>query len=168
MVGIDLAGPETHTLELGARGGWPTAICSRGRAPPALGTTVHTGETAHTAAPGVLAVLEELAPARIGHGVAAAAQRGGGAQARRAGDGAGDLPELEPAHARGGDLAELGTDLARRSRAAGCASPSTPTALTCSTRTCGSEFEMLLDAGILSEAEVERSIAVARAATFIR
>ena len=36
-----------------------------------LGTTIHTGETSHTA-DGVLAVLEKLAPDRIGHGIAAA------------------------------------------------------------------------------------------------
>jgi adenosine deaminase len=37
-----------------------------------LGTTVHTGETSHTGVEGVLAVIEKLKPARIGHGIAAA------------------------------------------------------------------------------------------------
>jgi adenosine deaminase len=38
-----------------------------------LGTTIHTGETTHTGPEGVLAVLDQLRPARIGHGIAAAA-----------------------------------------------------------------------------------------------
>src|ERR1700733_4917945 len=72
VVGIDLAGPESHTLELGDQVSGYRDLFARARA-ASLGTTVHTGETAHTAAPGVLAVLKELAPARIGHGIAAAA-----------------------------------------------------------------------------------------------
>ena len=48
------------------------ATCSRARAPAGLGTTVHTGETTHTGPEGVLAVIEKLKPARIGHGIAAA------------------------------------------------------------------------------------------------
>ena len=76
-------------------------LFARARA-AALGTTVHTGETAYTAAPGVLAVLKELAPSRIGHGIAAANSEEALAQAGRIGHGAGDLSQLEPAHARGG------------------------------------------------------------------
>src|SRR3954449_4386949 len=71
VVGIDLAGPEMHTLELGADVEGYRDLFARARA-AGLGTTVHTGETPYTAVPGVLAVLEKLAPARIGHGVAAA------------------------------------------------------------------------------------------------
>src|SRR3954468_11930778 len=72
VVGIDLAGPEAHTLELGAEVSGYRDLFARARS-AALGTTVHTGETQYTAVPGVLAVLKELQPARIGHGVAAAA-----------------------------------------------------------------------------------------------
>src|SRR5258708_4842569 len=71
IVGIDLAGPEMHTLELGADVDGYRDLFARARA-SGLGTTVHTGETAYTAVPGVLAVLDKLAPTRIGHGVAAA------------------------------------------------------------------------------------------------
>ena len=71
VVGIDLAGPESHTLELGHEVAGYGDLFARARA-AALGTTVHTGETAYTAVPGVLAVLKELAPSRIGHGIAAA------------------------------------------------------------------------------------------------
>ena len=61
VVGIDLAGPEMHTLELGDDVEGYRDLFARARA-AGLGTTVHTGETAHTAAPGVLAVLEKLKP----------------------------------------------------------------------------------------------------------
>src|SRR3954469_3855622 len=71
VVGIDLAGPEQHTLELGAQVDGYRDLFARARA-AGMGTTVHTGETQHTAVPGVLAVLEKLRPSRIGHGVAAA------------------------------------------------------------------------------------------------
>src|SRR5256885_8224 len=69
VVGIDLAGPEVHTLELSAEVEGYRDLFARARA-AGLGTTVHTGETSYTAVPGVLAVLDKLAPARIGHGIA--------------------------------------------------------------------------------------------------
>src|SRR3954449_6076053 len=71
VVGIDLAGPESHTLELGGEVDGYRELFARARA-AGLGTTVHTGETSHTSVAGVLAVLEKLAPSRIGHGIAAA------------------------------------------------------------------------------------------------
>src|SRR4029078_5333348 len=61
VVGIDLAGPESHTLELGNEVTGYRDLSARARA-ASLGTPVHTGETAYTAVPGVLAVLKELAP----------------------------------------------------------------------------------------------------------
>src|SRR4029078_482523 len=61
VVGIDLAGPEMHTLELGEYVEGYRDLSARARA-ASLGTPVHTGETAYTAVPGVLAVLKELAP----------------------------------------------------------------------------------------------------------
>src|SRR5215470_15017591 len=72
VIGVDLAGPEQHTLELGADVEGYRDLFARARA-AGLGTTVHTGETAYTAPPGVVAVLENLKPSRIGHGIAAAA-----------------------------------------------------------------------------------------------
>ena len=86
-------------------------LFARARA-AALGTTVHTGETADTAAPGVLAVLEKLAPSahRPRH------RRGRAARRRcEAGRESGTVLEICPSsnlrtHAVA-DLAELGTAL---------------------------------------------------------
>jgi adenosine deaminase len=72
VVGIDLAGTEKHAVELR-----PEEVVryremyARARA-AGLRTTVHTGETAQTGAEGVRAVLEQLEPHRIGHGICAA------------------------------------------------------------------------------------------------
>src|SRR5689334_2377882 len=71
VIGIDLAGPESHTLELGDDVSRYRELFRRARE-AGLGTTIHTGETSHTGAGGVLAVLSELRPTRIGHGIAAA------------------------------------------------------------------------------------------------
>src|SRR5215813_11734413 len=71
VVGIDLAGPEKHTLEFGSDVDRYHDLFARARA-AGLGTTIHTGETSHTGADGVFAVLEKLQPDRIGHGIAAA------------------------------------------------------------------------------------------------
>ena len=71
VVGIDLAGPEQHTLEFGGDVDRYHDLFARARA-AGLGTTIHTGETSHTGADGVFAVLEKLQPDRIGHGIAAA------------------------------------------------------------------------------------------------
>ena len=71
VIGIDLAGPEQHTLELGGDVDRYRDLFARARQ-AGLGTTVHTGETTHTGPDGVLAVIDKLKPARIGHGIAAA------------------------------------------------------------------------------------------------
>jgi adenosine deaminase len=72
VVGIDLAGTEKNAIELRpeevAR---YRALFQRARA-AGLKTTVHTGETAGTGAEGVRAVVEQLQPHRIGHGIRAA------------------------------------------------------------------------------------------------
>ncbi|MCU1277133.1 MAG: adenosine deaminase, partial [bacterium] len=47
VIGIDLAGPEQHTLELGGDVDRYRDLFARARA-AGLGTTVHTGETTHT------------------------------------------------------------------------------------------------------------------------
>jgi len=72
VLGIDLAGTERYALEL------DPAEVPRYRQlfayarEAGLKTTVHTGETAGTGAEGVRAVVEELKPHRIGHGIRAA------------------------------------------------------------------------------------------------
>lgn len=71
VVGIDVAGPESHTIELDDSVGRYEKLFARARE-AGLGTTIHTGETMASGAEGVLAVLERLKPARIGHGIRAA------------------------------------------------------------------------------------------------
>lgn len=71
VVGIDLAGTETHAIELADSVERYAAIFARAR-DAGLGTTVHTGETTATSGEGVIAVATHLKPDRIGHGVRAA------------------------------------------------------------------------------------------------
>jgi adenosine deaminase len=72
VVGIDLAGTERNAIELRpAEVARYRDLFEHARA-EGLKTTVHTGETAGTGAEGVRAVVEELRPHRIGHGIRAA------------------------------------------------------------------------------------------------
>ena len=71
VIGIDLAGPEQHTTEFGDDVERYRELFAYARE-QGLGTTIHTGETSHTGADGVIAVIELLSPSRIGHGIAAA------------------------------------------------------------------------------------------------
>jgi adenosine deaminase len=72
VVGIDLAGTEKNAIELQpAEVARYRDLFDHARA-EGLKTTVHTGETAGTGAEGVRAVVEELRPHRIGHGIRAA------------------------------------------------------------------------------------------------
>ncbi len=166
VVGIDLAGPEIHTLELGAEVAGYRDLFARARR-ASLGTTVHTGETPYTAVPGVLAVLKELAPARIGHGVAAATSE----EAVRKIAESGTVLEICPSsnlrtHAVA-SLAELGRALRIFENAGVRYTINTDGPYLLNTH-LRQEYELLIDAKILSDAEAERSVDVARAATFIR
>jgi len=72
VVGIDLAGTERNAVELD-----PVEVSRyrelyRHARAAGLKTTVHTGETHGTGAEGVRAVVEQLEPERIGHGIRAA------------------------------------------------------------------------------------------------
>ena len=128
---------------------------------------VLTGETPYTAVPGVLAVLKELKPSRIGHGVAAA----GSAEALAKLAEAGTVLEICPSsnlrtHAVP-NLEALGAAL-RAFEGAGLRytiNTDGPYLLNTHLRF---EYQMLLDAGILAESQVEQLNAVARAATFIK
>jgi adenosine deaminase len=71
VVGVDLAGTETHTIELGESVDKYARIFAMAR-DAGLGTTIHTGETKATSGEGVIAVLKHLKPDRIGHGIRAA------------------------------------------------------------------------------------------------
>jgi|SRR5450432_230630 len=166
VVGIDLAGPEVHTLELGGEVEGYRDLFARARS-AGLGTTVHTGETAYTSVAGVLAVLEKLAPTRIGHGVAAASSP----EAVRKLAEAGCVLEICPSsnlrtHAVA-SLQDLGRALRIFDEAGVRFTINTDGPYLLNTHLRG-ELEMLLDAQILTEAQIERCVLVAQAATFLR
>jgi adenosine deaminase len=71
VVGIDVAGTEQHAIELGESVEAYEDQFRRARE-AGLGTTIHTGETTSTSSEGVVAVLDRLKPDRIGHGIRAA------------------------------------------------------------------------------------------------
>ena len=71
VVGIDVAGTETKTLELNDKVAIYADYFAQARA-AGLGTTIHTGETQATSGEGVIAVIKHLQPHRIGHGIRAA------------------------------------------------------------------------------------------------
>jgi adenosine deaminase len=72
VIGIDLAGTETNSLELEANSVTRYASLFARAREAGLGTTVHTGETQATNGEGVIAVIKHLRPHRIGHGIRAA------------------------------------------------------------------------------------------------
>lgn len=71
VVGIDVAGPESETIELRDEVMSYQKMFEKAKA-AGLGTTIHTGETLDTSTTGMKAVLEHLKPDRIGHGIRAA------------------------------------------------------------------------------------------------
>ena len=166
IVGIDLAGPEAHTLELGGEVDGYRDLFARARA-AGLGTTVHTGETSFTSVAGVLAVLEKLQPTRIGHGIAAAASE---EAVRKLAEARTVLEICPSSNLRTRAVADIG-ELARALKTfdeAGVRftiNTDGPYLLNTHLRR---ELEMLIDAKALTESQVERCIAVARAATFLR
>ena len=128
---------------------------------------MHTGETTYTAAPGVLAVLRELAPSRIGHGIAAAASEEAVRKLAEAGTVLEICPSSNLRTRAVSSLAELGAAL-RTFEDNGVRytiNTDGPYLLNTHLR---HEYELLLQANILSEAEAERSVEVARSATFIK
>ena len=166
VIGIDLAGPEMHTLELGEYVEGYRDLFQRARS-AGLGTTVHTGETAYTAVPGVLAVLQKLSPSRIGHGIAAARSE----EAVRKLAEAGTILEICPTsnlrtHAVA-DLVELGDALRTFDRAGVRFTINTDGPYLLNTH-LRYEYDLLSRAGILDDAQIARTIATARAATFVR
>jgi len=72
VVGIDLAGTEKNAMERGDSDIEKFARLFSLAREAGLGTTIHTGETPNTSGEGVIRVVRELKPARIGHGVRAA------------------------------------------------------------------------------------------------
>ncbi len=166
VVGIDVAGPERHGLEFGADVDAYRELFARARS-AGLGTTVHTGETSHTAAPGVLAVIEHLKPSRIGHGVAAAQSE----EAMRKLVEGDIVLEICPSsnlrtHAVS-DLDELGAILRRFDEFGVRYTINTDGPYLLDTHLRG-EFDLLLSQGHLTPSGAQRCIETAQQATFLR
>jgi adenosine deaminase len=166
VVGIDLAGTESHALEL-----MPAEVAryrdlfERARA-AGLKTTVHTGETARTGPEGVRAVVEELQPQRIGHGICAAKDEGVMALLKERGVVLEICPSSNLATGAVGSLAELGEILQRLWRHGVKFTLNTdgPYLLETSLRR---EVEMLREALVLADEQIEQAFRWAREASFV-
>jgi adenosine deaminase len=166
VIGIDLAGPEKHTLEFGGDVERYRDLFARARA-AGLGTTIHTGETAHTGPDGVLAVIDKLKPARIGHGIAAAQSE----EAIRKLVEQGIVLELCPSsnirtHAVA-DIDEV-KKIFHKFREAGVRMTVNTDGTYLLGTTLRKEFDLLLTHHILTEGDVRRCIETARQATFLK
>jgi adenosine deaminase len=165
VIGIDLAGPEQHTLELGGDVDRYRDLFARARQ-AGLGTTVHTGETTHTGTEGVIAVIDKLKPARIGHGIAAAQS----AEAMRKLVEQKIVLEICPSsnlrtHAVA-NVDELRSVFAKLGAAGVRLTINTDGTYLLGT-TLRKEFDFLLGEGIVSDGEARQYIANAKAATFL-
>jgi adenosine deaminase len=166
VVGIDLAGTERNAIELRpAEVARYRTLFERARA-AGLKTTVHTGETAGTGADGVRAVVEVLAPQRIGHGICAANDEKVMDLLRERGVVLEICPSSNLATRAVASLDELGTVL-RRFWDHGVKftiNTDGPYLLDTNMR---SEVRMLREAGVLTEAQIEQTLRWARDATFV-
>jgi adenosine deaminase len=166
VVGIDLAGTERNALEL-----MPVEV-KRYRAlfadarKAGLKTTVHTGETAGTGSEGVRAVVEELEPERIGHGICAARDERVMDLLRERGVVLEICPSSNLATRAVASLEELGSILGRFWERGVKFTINTdgPYLLDTNMR---SEVRMLREANVLSEEQIEQTLRWAREATFI-
>jgi adenosine deaminase len=165
IVGIDLAGTEKKPLELSDGVAKYAKMFQKAR-DAGLGTTIHTGETRDTSGEGVIAAIKHLKPDRIGHGVRAAYNE----EAMKALADTGTVLEICPTsnlHTRAVRHLEefkfiLGTFLEHNVRL---------TINTDGTYFCGTnlkrEFQLLEEAGILSEDELEEMRLLAFEVSFI-
>ncbi|MBM74488.1 MAG: adenosine deaminase [Proteobacteria bacterium] len=71
VIGIDVAGSEKNTINDGPPIEAYAKMFQKARE-AGLGTTIHTGETPHTNGEGVIKAIRHLKPDRIGHGIRAA------------------------------------------------------------------------------------------------
>jgi adenosine deaminase len=166
VVGIDLAGTERNALELRPEEVKRyRAVYARARA-AGLKTTVHTGETAGTGAEGVRAVVEELEPHRIGHGICAAKDEKVMDLLRERGVVLEVCPSSNLATRAVSSLAELGGILRRFWERGVKFTINTdgPYLLDTNMR---SEVRMLREEGVLSDEQIEQAISWAREATFL-
>ncbi len=166
VVGIDLAGTERHAIEL-----MPQEVAryrdlfAHARA-AGLKTTVHTGETARTGSEGVRAVVEQLEPQRIGHGICAARDEAVLALLRERGVVLEICPTSNLATRAVGSIAELG-DILQRFWNAGVRftiNTDGPYLLDTSMRR---EVELLREHLVLANEQIEQTFRWAREATFV-
>jgi adenosine deaminase len=166
VVGIDLAGTEKDAIELRPREvARYRELFARARA-GGLRTTVHTGETAGTGAEGVRAVVEQLEPHRIGHGIRAAQDERVMGLLRERGIVLELCPSSNLATRAVASLAELG-EVIRRFWEHGVRfniNTDGPYLLDTNLR---SEVRMLRVAGILSEEQLDQTLRWAREASFV-
>ena len=166
VVGIDLAGTERHALELDPKEVGRYRELYRHARAAGLKTTVHTGETAGTGAEGVRAVVEQLEPERIGHGIRAAQDPRVMALLKERGVTLELCPSSYLATRAVSSLEELGR-IVQAFWAAGVRftiNTDGPYLLDTSMR---GEVKLLRDAGILSEEQLDQALRWAREATFI-
>jgi adenosine deaminase len=166
VVGIDLAGTERDALELRPAEVKRYRELFAGARAAGLKTTVHTGETAGTGADGVRAVIEELQPHRIGHGICAARDEQVMDLLRERGIVLEICPSSNLATRAVDSLDELGRIL-RRFWDRGVRftiNTDGPYLLDTNMR---SEVRMLREAGILADEQIEQTQRWAREATFI-
>jgi adenosine deaminase len=166
VVGIDLAGPERHRLEFGDDLDRYRELFARARA-AGLGTTIHTGETSHTGADGVLAVIEKLQPDRIGHGIAAARSEELMAKLVERAIVLEICPSSNHRTQAVSGWEELKAIVARL-LAAGVRFTINTDGTYLLRTTLRREFELLLAQGILTPADARRCIETASQATFLR
>ncbi|GAO05458.1 adenosine deaminase [Anaeromyxobacter sp. PSR-1] len=166
VVGIDLAGTERHALELmPAEVGRYRELYARARR-AGLKTTVHTGETATTGAEGVRAVVEQLEPHRIGHGICAARDEKVMDLLRERGVVLEICPSSNLATRAVASIEELGQVLARFWERGVRFTINTdgPYLLDTNMR---AEVRLLREAGVLAEEQIDQALRWAREATFI-
>ena len=166
VVGIDLAGTERQRPELDPASAERFAgLFARAR-DAGLGTTVHTGETPHTNADGVIAVIERLRPDRIGHGIRAAQSPEALERLRDGGVVLEICPTSNLQTRAVSGLEELGTIL-RTFLEHGIEFTINSDATYMLATDLRREVELLVGAGILSMDEVRRCFAVAERASFL-
>jgi adenosine deaminase len=166
VVGIDLAGTERNAIELEPREVKRyRELYARARA-AGLKTTVHTGETAGTGAEGVRAVVEELEPHRIGHGICAARDEKVMDLLRERGIALEICPSSNLATRAVSSLDELGTILRRFWERGVKFTLNTDGPYLLDTSMRG-EVRLLRDAGLLSDEQIEQTFRWAREATFV-
>ncbi len=166
VIGIDLAGTERHRPELDPASAERFAGMFRRAREAGLGTTVHTGETPHTAADGVIAAVELLRPRRIGHGIRAAYSVEAMQRLRDA-DVVLEICPTSNLHTRAvSGLDELGFIL-RTFREHGVKFTINTDATYMLATDLRREVELLVAAGILDADDVARCFAIAHEASFL-